>query len=562
MSTKRSKILPAALILFCLIGLFPEGSASSRAVLAKLEKRPWAKIPEQWLTRIKAIQELRMSWIVEIPADLMDDLAAAGFACSLLDPEPEGKSYFLVSAPDPARRELLRNFGHAVFLDDDVSLFWTDDGREAREILPAYFELKHLSRDIRIPLGLTGSAVAGMRQGPEKISEPFPLDPLITEMVAQVAKSNLITDISNLQDFQTRYASTVNCQNAGNFLYSYFTQLGLACEFDLFSFSQYTSRNIVATIPGRTAPEREIILCAHYDSYSSNSAATLAPGADDNASGTAAVMEIARIMKNYTFDYTLKFICFSAEEFGMYGSRHYAQSARAAGEIIAGVINMDMIAYADVLPEDLEVIVNPNSDWLALQFISAANRYAPLLTNHVVNSSITGSDQSPFWDQGYSALLGIDDYPVRNPYYHTTLDLLHTLNMDFATSVTKASLASAAELAQPSGGAVRPALQPPSGLQARSRISSSLFSSVKSVFLTWTAPPGSIRGYNVYRTTTSRSGYQKINSSLVTQTTFSDFFLNPDVWYFYVVTAVDDQDRESNPSIEVRDDQNNASWIQ
>jgi hypothetical protein len=562
MRTQRSKFLSAALILFCLIGFFPESSASSHTVLAKLEKRPWAKIPGQWLTQIKAIQELRMSWIVEIPVDLMDGLAAAGFACSLLDPEPEGKSYFLVSSPDLGRRELLRDFGHAVFLDDDVSLFWTDDGREAREILPAYFELKHLARDIRIPFGPDGSAVAGMRIGAEQISEPFPLDPLITEMVAQVAKPNLINNISTLQDFQTRYAPTVNCQNAGNFLYTYFTQLGLACEFDLFSFSQYTSRNVVATLPGRTAPEREIILCAHYDSYSTNSAATLAPGADDNASGTAAVMEIARIMKNYAFDYTLKFICFSAEEFGMYGSRHYAQSARAAGEIIVGVINMDMIAYADVLPEDLEVIVNPYSDWLALQFISAANRYAPLPTNHVVNSSITGSDQSPFWDQGYSALLGIDDYPVRNPYYHSIQDMLHTLNMDFATAVTKASLASAAELAQPTGGAGSHPIQSPTGLQARSRISSSLFSSVKSVYLTWNAPPGAVRGYNVYRTTTSRSGYQKINSSLVTQTSFNDLFLNPDVWYYYIVTAVDDQDRESNPSIEVRDDQNNASWIQ
>jgi len=116
-------------------------------------------------------------------------------------------------------------------------------------------------------------------------------------------------------------------------------------------------RNIVATKTGLVNPQRQYILCGHYDSISWMPWEE-APGADDNASGVAAVMEIARILKDYHFRSTIKFICFSAEEVGHLGSRHYAEEALREGDQIAGVLNLDMIAYADSLPEDLDVVTN------------------------------------------------------------------------------------------------------------------------------------------------------------------------------------------------------------
>ena len=104
-----------------------------------------------------------------------------------------------------------------------------------------------------------------------------------------------------------------------------------------------------------------VIVCAHYDSTSTQ-ATTHAPGADDNASGTAAVMEMARVLAGYQFDYTIKFIAFSAEEWGLYGSRHYAQAAKQRGEQIVGVVNLDMIGYVDLEPEDLDIVVDGQSD--------------------------------------------------------------------------------------------------------------------------------------------------------------------------------------------------------
>ncbi len=363
-----------------------------------------------------------------------------------------------------------------------------------------------------------------------------------------MSPERLSSFVASLQSFQTRYASTSNCEASGSYLYDFFRQYGLETDADYFTFSAsaYPTSNIVATIAGETAPERVVIVCAHYDSYS-NQARTAAPGADDNASGTAAVMELSRILAGTRFDYTIRFIGFSAEEWGLYGSKHYAQQARQRGENIIGVVNLDMIGYADQLPEDLNLFVNDRSDWLGSKFIAAAHRYVALPILKSVNASVTGSDHSPFWDQGYSALLGIEDSPLKNPNYHKVTDTVDTLNMEFAADVTRAALATIAELAQPVSE-----VEPPTGLAARSQILRSLFTSRKMVLLTWNPSPGTIAGYHVYRSLTSHADYQRVNASLIRQPYYVDRLLPADVSYYYVVTAVDTQGRESNYSVEVR----------
>jgi Zn-dependent M28 family amino/carboxypeptidase len=363
-----------------------------------------------------------------------------------------------------------------------------------------------------------------------------------------VSTANLSALIRDLQSFQTRYASTSNCEASGTSIYDYFRQRGLEADADYFTFSSssYTTSNIIATIPGQVSPNRVAIVCAHYDSYS-NQARTAAPGADDNASGTAAVMEIARILAGYQFDYTIRFIAFSAEEWGLYGSKHYAQAARQRGENILGVINLDMIAYADALPEDLNLFVNDRSDWLGSKYVAAATRYAPLDITKTINASVTGSDHSPFWDQGYSALLGIEDSPLRNPNYHKPTDTIDTLTLDVAAAITKASLAAVAELAQPVS-----VVTVPTGVQATSQVLRSLFTTRKMVVLTWNAALGTIAGYNVYRALVSHGDYQRVNAALVKQLYYVDRFLPSDTEYYYVVTAVDTQGHESNYSLEVR----------
>jgi len=222
--------------------------------------------------------------------------------------------------------------------------------------------------------------------------------------------------------------------------------------------------------------------------------------------------------------------------------------ARANGENIIGVLNGDMIAFADAMPEDLEVIVDGDSEWLADRLVGAASRYADLAANKTVDPSQVYSDHSPFWDQGYPALLAIEDEPLRNPWYHQVTDTVDTLTIDFLADSTRALLALLAELAQPLKTGY-PAT--PVGLSAASEAYGSLFHGLQNVRLTWSRREGAA-GYNVYRTSVSHLDYEKINAAPVAGSSYLDRSLRIDVPYYYVITAVDASGVESNYSREVK----------
>jgi len=206
--------------------------------------------------------------------------------------------------------------------------------------------------------------------------------------------------------------------------------------------------NVVATLPGTTHPEEIYIVCAHYDD-TSPSYMTYAPGADDNGTGTIATVEAARVLKDLDFEATLKFVCFSREEQGLVGSAAYAREASERGDSIRGAVNFDMIGYVDVSPEDIEILYNGNSLWLADAYEAAAGLYVPdLLVATRYAPGMSGSDNASFWSYGYSSFCGIEDLPLANPYYHRTGDRVSTLNFDFYTDVVKSGVATLAELAR------------------------------------------------------------------------------------------------------------------
>ncbi|MDP2914449.1 MAG: M20/M25/M40 family metallo-hydrolase [Candidatus Aminicenantes bacterium] len=443
---RRTALLVAAAIV-----LAAAAATAPELILVKIDKAYAGTLSKEFWRETLGVSELESSWLAVVKSDASLPLKPWGAEIEVLDADPWDKAYFYVRISRPEDIEDLSRFGQVRGLDQRTALFWSGSA-EAREIIPAKFLLARLSFVATSTLspGLSSQALPSIER-PEQEAFSAP-NPVISQLVAQVSKSNLTGTISDLQNFQTRYASTTACENSGTYLYDAFARMGIQTEYDSFRFdrSRYSTRNIVATLSGKTAPDRQVIVCAHYDSYSDR-AETLAPGADDNGSGTAAVLEIARILSGQpvAFDYTIKFICYSAEEWGLYGSEHYAQEARSRGEKIIGVLNLDMIAYPNGTSWNLDLVVNRNSEWLADRFSSAALSYEGLGTRKYVDGSWKYSDQSSFWDNGYSALCEIEYEDTRNPYYHKTTDTLSTLNMDYDTSVTRATLAAVAELAQP-----------------------------------------------------------------------------------------------------------------
>ncbi|MGD0115078.1 MAG: M28 family peptidase [Dehalococcoidia bacterium] len=231
---------------------------------------------------------------------------------------------------------------------------------------------------------------------------------------------------------------------------------GLNVQEDPVTYSGETFPNVIGALPGTACPEASIIVGAHYD------AGEGATGADDNASGVAAVLEIARLLSTQSFQPSIQFVGFSFEEDGLIGSKQMAREAGTAHARIAGVVVLDMIAYTCDEPgcqtypagysgpdvgNFVSVTGNTVSAPLLQTFTEASASAVPSLPVSSLevpgngDHDTRGSDHSPFWDWGYQALAVDDTADFRNPNYHTPADTLSTLNLSFAADVTNATLA-------------------------------------------------------------------------------------------------------------------------
>lgn len=228
------------------------------------------------------------------------------------------------------------------------------------------------------------------------------------------------------------------------------TDFGATWESRLGTVSQGALNNIYATKTGTTYPDQYYIICGHYDA-TSQSPMVRAPGADDNGSGTAAVIEAARVLADYNFNYSIKFMVFPGEEQGLHGSAAYAAWAAQTGEQILGVLNLDMIAYDGNNDGIVEIHSGTMGSSQAIGSFLSTNIAAfglSLIPQVITTGATTASDHASFWNYGYPAILLIEDFQDFTPYYHTTNDLLSTLNMPYFLENTRLTVGTLALLAE------------------------------------------------------------------------------------------------------------------
>ncbi len=223
-------------------------------------------------------------------------------------------------------------------------------------------------------------------------------------------------------------------------------------RYNLSTSNQYfgsTGRNVLAIQPGIVHDSGVYILCAHYDGVTSYCA-------DDNASGTAAVLEAARILSQLNLGYTIMYALWDEEELGLVGSGYYASQASAGHEQILGVINLDMIGWdgnndglMDIHTRNVGQSVN------LADFADSLNTLYTLgLFPVIYNPGTTASDHASFWNQGYSAILCSEAYYGNdfNPYYHTSNDRVFRFNQDYfhrMSQLTSAIIATLADVIAP-----------------------------------------------------------------------------------------------------------------
>ena len=281
-------------------------------------------------------------------------------------------------------------------------------------------------------------------------------DATIDAIVGAFDQARFTSNIQALEDFQTRYTHSPQVAAAANWIFASFQGHGLAVERHAFTIGGQTKHNIIATKRGLVRPDEVVFVTAHYDS-TSNAPSSAAPGSDDDGTGTALVLEMARVLSSHDFERTIKFACFCAEEQGLVGSAAYVADIAGAAMDVKGCFNFDMIGYSgvDPAPPDLVIYTDPNSSDLVDELRGAALHYFPFDLEPVViddPSMIDHSDQGSFWQHGYPGIFAIEEVawgPDFNPHYHTTTDLLAYLDMGYATRVAKAGAAAVAHFAEP-----------------------------------------------------------------------------------------------------------------
>jgi len=278
-------------------------------------------------------------------------------------------------------------------------------------------------------------------------------DDLISTIIQQIDETLYLGYLTDLEAFGPRHTGSAACVAAAAYILQQFQDDGLWARYCHWNVGGYSSDNVEATINGTDTSSDDIyIICAHYDTVSAG------PGADDDTSGTVAVIIAAYLLSQYSFDHTIKFVCFSGEEQGLYGSGVYAQQAAAQGWDIIGVLNCDMISYAETTNDgnNVYVIENTASEWLYTYTVNVNAAYAPYIgtLNLIHYGSMWGSDHNSFWDQGYDAIFYFEYHET--PYYHSSQDTIDHINATYAKKNVRLILATLAELA-----AIHPTSNPP-----------------------------------------------------------------------------------------------------
>jgi aminopeptidase YwaD len=263
---------------------------------------------------------------------------------------------------------------------------------------------------------------------------------------------NLKGHVQSIHFDRNPYDGYPKLEQAAQYIKGEFLKSGWEVKEDCFQWEGRSYKNIVAEKKGKTFPDRILILGAHYDTIPDS------PGADDNASAIAVLLEVARNIQIVPLDCTVRLIAFSLEEYNFIGSTHYVESLKKGEEEIRGMISLEMVGFTgprqDYPPylnpkyypnvgDFIGIIGNERSKGLLEKVCQSFKTHIPQLPleflivpgNGEGMEEVRLSDHSTFWDQGFPALMVTDTSFLRNPNYHLPSDRMETLDFEFMQKV-------------------------------------------------------------------------------------------------------------------------------
>ena len=288
----------------------------------------------------------------------------------------------------------------------------------------------------------------------------------VEEAVAQISLDSMLATVERMIAFDNRFIGSDSNSAAVSWFRECFEGMGYAVSLDSFvvnvntrvngqqyTITNLTQVNVVAALPGLQSANKKIVLGAHYDSISldrDQAGQNIAPGADDNATGVAAVLELARVLRNARTDVTIEFVLFGAEELGLIGSRSRAVGEKARQEEILVMMGLDVLGTrSTLLPSAFTLDTTSRGLSMAELVADAAETYTDVFSRDGASDSrimVTAvgcrcSDHQSYLDQGFPAIGVFQYFANPAPHINMSIDTIENVDIAYAASITQAVLA-------------------------------------------------------------------------------------------------------------------------
>lgn len=323
-----------------------------------------------------------------------------------------------------------------------------------------------------------------------------PVAPQVRALTEEISAARIYEHARTLYTFGSKHVTQPGNQRAIEYLETTLRSFGYEPELQWFEPSPgVKTANVVATLRGGTNPEVQYVVGSHFDSVKEG------PGADDNSSGTTALLEVARVLARRPQAATIRFVWFTAEESGLRGSKEFVRRAAEAGDRVVGGLNNDMLGWANDDRMD-NTVRYANAGLRDLQH-AAAFLFSDLITYDAHYYKFT--DAHSLVDGFGDVVSGIGSYPVLgNPHYHQPHDVLETVNHRLVAEVARTTLASAVLMAaSPSRLTGLSAARGPDGT-VEVRWNAAVEQGVTGYRVRWEDREGKIGGARVVKSATAR----------------------------------------------------------
>lgn len=280
---------------------------------------------------------------------------------------------------------------------------------------------------------------------PPAYATPLPENYETDSIADLIDPDSLYNYVLRMENFWTRFTPAESCIVARDWLLDKFSGFGYDYVYlqafmatrEWMDVINEPAWNVICLKEGSVYPDKWIILGAHYDSYVSNYVTVAAPGADDNASGTAGVLEIARAFSNIDNKKSLMFVAFGAEEQLMDGSEVLAEHLSSNDFDIEFMLNLDVIAYENDSVHEFRMNISHEPLYVDI-FVDAAERLTDLLPYPVADAAL--GDEEPFYYRGYNSTTPFEW--IYNPYMHSNRDRITRIDLDYMRQIIQMSAAS------------------------------------------------------------------------------------------------------------------------